>query len=308
MGNLKIGYFITAITTGLVLLFSFLQSLPDGTLHMYACSVGQGDGMYVRLPDGKDMVIDGGPNESIINCLGKYMPFWDRHIDMVIMTHPQKDHLQGLIAVMDRYRVDYFIRSRVDNPTEGYKTLLSKVARNKTHTKFMVAGDRVTIGSIELSFLWPTQEQIAKGNGAPLATAVLGATADTNIKDEAPVGDLNDYSLVFWLRYGSFDALFTGDADTRVESGYVASALADKTVELLKVPHHGSRTGMNEAFIQWIKPAISIISVGKNTYGHPSRDAINILTSVSSQIYRTDKDGDIEVVTDGQGMQVVSHK
>lgn len=158
----------------------------------------------------------------------------------------------------------------------------------------MIRGEHITIGQVALSLLWPSAEQIAKNDYAiapqnQQSVKVLGAT----------VGDLNDYSLVFWLRFGAFDALFTGDADTRVEGNYVGSVLADREVELLKVPHHGSRTGINQAFVQWLRPKIAVISVGKNTYGHPSQEALQLLESVGSQIHRTDKEGDIEVMTDG---------
>lgn len=294
MFKLRTGYFISGIATGLVLLFSFISSLPDGRLHIYVCNVGQGDAVYVCFPDGRDMVVDGGPSDAIIACLGKYMPFWDRHIDMVVMTHPQKDHMQGLISVFERYRVDYFIRSDIDNTTDGYKRLIEVAQRKHVSTRFVSAGERITVGSATLTFLWPSSDQIAKGK-----RAVASGTRDASRVLGAAVGDLNDYSLVFWLRFGSFDAFFTGDADTRVETEYTGNALADETVELLKVPHHGSRTGMNEAFVNWLRPKFAVISVGKNNYGHPSGEALRLLESVGSVIHRTDKEGDIEVVSDG---------
>jgi len=125
---------------------------------------------------------------------------------------------------------------------------------------------------------------------------VLGTTSDAN---------LNDGSLVFFLRYGSFDALLPGDADQHVENYYTGDTLADGVVELLKVPHHGSKTGMTQAFVDWVNPVISVISVGKNSYGHPSAEAINMLQSIGSRILRTDKEGDIEVVSDGKSWRVV---
>lgn len=283
MFKLRTGYFVSGIATGLILLFSFLTSLPDGKLHITFCNVGQGDAAYVRFPDGRDMVIDGGPNDAVIKCLSKHMPFWDRHIDMVLLTHPQKDHMQGLPAVFERYRVDYFLRSDIENMTDGYKKLMVIVAKKHIAKKLVRTGEKITLGESTLSFLWPSPD-------------VLGAST----------ADLNDYSLVFWLRYGSFDALFTGDADTRVETNYTNSVLADGIVEVLKVPHHGSKTGMNDAFVQWIRPKFSVISVGKNNYGHPSSEAMNLLGTIGSQIHRTDKEGDIEIVSDGRSWRLVT--
>lgn len=294
MFKLRTGYIVSAIATGLLLLFSFLFSLPDGKLHMYVCDVGQGDGIYIRFPDGRDMVVDGGPSDAITKCLGNHMPFWDRHIDIVAMTHPQKDHIQGLISVLTRYSVDYFMRTDVDTSTDVYESIQKTLSERHVSTRYIVRGERIQIGQTNLSVLWPSSAQIAKGKpslSSSYATdqTVLGAVA----------GDVNEYCLVFWLRYGSFDALLTGDADMEIEDQYIGTNLADGIVEVLKVPHHGSRTGMTKAFVDWLHPKLALISVGKNTYGHPSQEAIHLLESVGSQIHRTDKEGDIEVISDG---------
>ncbi len=301
MFKLRYGYFISGIAIGLILLFSFLRSLPDGKLRIVFCNVGQGDAAYVRLPDGRDMLIDGGPNDSVINCLGKYMPFWDRDLDIVLLSHPQADHMQGLLTVFDRYRVGYFLRSDVTNASEGF-TKLERLVRDKgIKERFIVAGNRIGIGATALTALWPSANQVARMQPpAPIATAgpgqVLGAQSQ---------GDLNDGSIVLWLRYGSFDAIFPGDADSHVEDNYAGTKLADDTIELLKVPHHGSRTGMTKAFVDWLKPKLAVISVGKNSYGHPTPEAMNLLTSVGSRIMRTDKDGNIEIVSDGRGWNII---
>lgn len=316
MFKLRVGYFITGISTGLILLFTFLWTLPDGKLHIVFCDVGQGDGAYIRFPDGQDMVVDGGPNDKIIECLGKHMPFWDRKIDMVFMTHPQKDHMQGLISVFERYTVDYFVRSDVDNMTEGYKKLEDVVRQKRIPVRFMTEGKDISVGSTRLTMLWPSTEQIAKAYRQRTVLAEQGRSlSDTKVLG-ATIGELNDYSLVFHLQYGTFDAIFTGDADTRVESGWrdqVALRLAParsgqalNVLEVLKVPHHGSKTGMTDEFIQWVKPALAVISVGKNSYGHPSEKALSQLATVGAKVLRTDQEGDIEVVSDGRGWKIVN--
>lgn len=278
MFKLRWGYVISGIITGCILLVSFLWSLPDGKLHMYVCNVGQGDATYVRFPDGRDMLVDGGPNDSVLACLGRHMPFWDREINIVVNSHPQNDHLKGLISVLNRYTVDYVIRSDVSSSSDVYAQFTDAIKKHHVPVRLVAAGERIWVGNTALSVLWPTQE------------SVLGVTTDA---------DLNDGSLVFWLRYGSFDALFPGDADSHVEGRYTGDPLADGQVELLKVPHHGSKTGMTQEFIDWIKPAVSVLSVGKNSYGHPSPKAIDMLQSIGSKIMRTDQMGDIEIVSDG---------
>ena len=272
MFQLKIGYVLTGITTGLVLLFSYFTSLPDEKLRIVFCDVGQGDGAYIRFPDGRDMVVDGGPNDKILGCLGRHMPFWDRHLDIVVMTHPQKDHMQGLISVFERYDVDYFVRSNVENTTEGYKKLQDVVQSKNIPQKFVTTGELIDVDQTKLSVAWPSPD-------------VLGATTD-----------INEFSVVFFLRYGQFDALFTGDAT-------MTQAL--EPVEVLKVPHHGSKTGMNETFIDSVRPSLAVISVGKNnTYGHPTQEILEMLEARAIRVMRTDEKGDIEVVSDGKNWTV----
>lgn len=302
MFRLRLGYLIVGITTGLIALLGFFWTLPDGKLHLVFCDVGQGDAVLVRFPDGRDMLVDGGPNNKVLDCLGRHLPFWDRSLDLVFLTHPQKDHLQGLIAVLARYGVDYFVRSDIANTTEGYTQLMENISTKHVRQRYVTSGETISIGSTTLSILWPSEEQIAVFKRHSLAVSqesvlqgsVLGVSSASN---------LNDGSVVFSLRYGSFDAIFTGDADTRVESGW-RSSLALDTLEVLKFPHHGSRTGMSEAFLATLAPRLAVISVGKNSYGHPNEATLATLAKQGVQVRRTDKDGDVEIVSDGRTWKI----
>lgn len=323
MFKLRIGYLIAGITTGLILLLGFFWSLPDGKLHIVFCNVGQGDAAYIRFPDGRDMLVDGGPNDAVLQCLGRHMPFWDRHINIVLLTHPQKDHMQGLITVLGRYSTDYFVRSDISNTTEGYKELINNISGKHVRVRYVVSGEVVKVGSTTLSVLWPSGDQIARMRSSSFSSDLssLGNLGDV-LGAKVP-SDLNDGSIVFLLRYGSFDALFPGDADTRVESGWkndVAlrlprdsargkrSGQALGVLEVLKFPHHGSKTAMTEAFLETLHPNLAVISVGKNSYGHPSEATLATLTKLGVPVKRTDKGGDIEVVSDGRSWQVDSKR
>jgi len=288
MFKLRYGYLLSGIITGCILLVSFLSTLPDGKLHIIFCNVGQGDAVYVRFPDGRDMLVDGGPNDMVLACLGRHMPFWDREINIVVNTHPQNDHVKGLISVLNRYKVDYVVRSDVTASSDVYAQFADAIKIHQVLQRLVTRGERIAIGLTSLSVIWPSESQIARMQPG---TGVLGVSTDN---------ELNDGSLVFFLRYGSFDALFPGDADAHVEGNYTGDQLADGQIEVLKVPHHGSKTGMTQAFVDWVKPALAVISVGKNSYGHPSAEAIDMLQSVGSKILRTDQKGDIEVVSDGK--------
>ncbi len=280
MFKIQTGLFIGGIATGLVLVFQILASLPDGKLHIVFCNVGQGDAAYVMFPDGRDMLVDGGPNDKVLGCLGRHMPFWDRTIDVVVLTHPENDHLRGLIAVLERYQVGYVVRSGSRNPTEDFERFTRLIQSRRITEKAVTKGERIAIGDTQLTVLWPSQEQVQ--------SRVLGASTD----------HLNDDSVVVLLRYGTFDALFTGDADTRVEERYRGEELADSTLELLKVPHHGSTTAMSEAFLTSLKPRVAVISVGRNSYGHPSQDMLRMLANSAGRVLTT-LDGDREIISDG---------
>ena len=305
MFKLRWGYAISGIITGCILLASFIGSLPDGKLHIVFCNVGQGDAVYVRFPDGRDMLVDGGPNEMVLACLGRHMPFWDREINIVVNSHPQNDHLKGLISVLNRFNVDYVVRSDLASASDVYAQFVSAIKTHHVPQRLVTRGERISIGTASLSVIWPSETQIVRMHSSSALSSLSSPSPLSPVLGSSSDSNLNDGSLVFLLRYGSFDALFPGDADAHVEGQYTGDQLADGRVEVLKVPHHGSKTGMTQSFIDWVKPAFSVISVGRNSYGHPSAEAIDMLQSIGSAIYRTDKEGDIEVVSDGKGWTVV---
>lgn len=276
-------YFLFGALIGGVLLFSFFFTLPDGKLHVVFCNVGQGDAVYIRTPNNQDMLIDGGPDNKVLSCLGKYMPFYDRTIDVVVLTHPQKDHLQGLISVIERYTVKHFVIGVVGNETEGYQQLVEAIEKKKVPTKNLYSGDTFSLGSVKFSVLWPERNWVSSHT-----------TLDTG---------LNSFSYFLHLSYGAFDALFTGDGDRQIQPEIMRQAsLPD--VEVLKFPHHGSKTGILPAFLDKVKPELAVISVGKNSYGHPSKEAIDLLKERSITIKRTDRDGNVEVESDGKNWKI----
>lgn len=306
--RLRTGYLFSGIITGCIILFSFVWTIPDGKLHVVFCDVGQGDAAYIRFPDGHDMVIDGGPNDAVLQCLGRHMPFWDRHIDIVALTHPQKDHMQGLISILKRYTIGSMLRSDVIASSDGFRALQESLRASNIPVRYMSQGSNIHVGAVTLTYLWPSEEQIGKGRRAQDLFADSQKTAGDERVLGAQTGDLNDYSLVHVLQYKTFEILFTGDADDHVEMYYTGAFLGIPPLEVLKVPHHGSKTGMTDAFVHWVRPLLSIISVGKNSYGHPSETALNLLNQQKSHIMRTDELGDIEIVSDGVSFSVMTQK
>lgn len=291
----------------------------DNKLHLIFCDVGQGDAILVRK-NSSEVLIDGGPDKKVINCLSQNMPFWDRAIEVVVLTHPEADHLTGLIDVLERYKVSYFISSPVGNSSAGFKKLKSLVEEKQIPVKNLYSGGRVAFEGLELFALWPEKSWLmAQLDSSDLAAAaylesfaagkaVLGVQTSTN---------LNDFSLVFHLKYGLFDALLTGDASQSIQDEIMTvSNIPD--VEVFKVPHHGSKTGIRDEFLKKANPEMAVISVGENRWGHPTKEVIEKLThfyqnasfagaksnNLETKILRTDKRGEIEIVTDGRSWVV----
>lgn len=256
----------------------------DSKLHVVFCNVGQGDAIYIRTPSGKDILVDGGPDDLILACLSNHMPFWDRTIDVVVLTHPHADHLEGLLEVLQRYTVRSFATERLENQTGGYKELQAILGLYKIPQQFVKAGGRFHLpDGVVLAIVGPT-------------TAFLERTSPGGI-----IGESAEFASVETVvSYGNFTVLLTGDSqaveiEEAVVKGYVGS------IDVLHVPHHGSKTGLNTALLRKLNPTLAVISVGQqNKYGHPNPEIIKILESREIKIVRTDRDGEVEVVSDGK--------
>jgi len=230
------------------------------------------------------------------------MSLFDRQIDIILLSHPQEDHLGGVQEVFKRYKVKQFIRSPAVNTTEGFQLIEKLIAEKHIPQDIAEAGETITVDAVHFSVLWPDiPKAVAEQCGAlPLygCNNVLG------------VADVNDASVVLRLRYGTFDVLFPGDADGHVDPELTIHPLyLPDAVEVLKVPHHGSKTGMTDGFLRWLGPIkLAVISVGKNTYGHPSQETITRLDMLGTQVVRTDQKGDIEIISDGTHWEMLTEK
>lgn len=268
------------------LIFFSLFSFNDKNLHVVVCDVGQGDAILIKTPSQAQILIDGGPDRSVLDCLSSNMPFWDKSLDAVILTHPDADHITGIVDVIKRYKVNALFTQSRPSKTQIYKLLLDVLAEKKLSAKYVKTGDRLKISNeVELKIIWPASE------------------ASSQIYQKGSNTRLNEYSVITLLRFGNFSAIFTGDAGSRVMD-QIARNL--KNIDILKVPHHGSKTGMNDHFLEVIKPELAVISVGaKNRYKHPSEYSLDLLAKHKIKILRTDLSGEIEIISDGKSWSVV---
>lgn len=273
--------FSTALIILGFLIFSVLLNLNDDKLHLVFCDVGQGDAIFIRTATQADILIDGGPDDKVLECLSRHMPFWDRSLDLVIMTHPDADHSTGLISVIKRYQVSNFYTEPVPGKTQVFKRLGAVLAEEKLSAKYLHTGDNLFDNNgFSMRTLWPSLSAINK--------------TDQNRANL----HLNELSVIELLSYGNFKALLTADAGSGVMDQIVRET---GFINILKVPHHGSKTGMSDYFLLNISPELAVISVGKgNSYGHPAKVSLDLLNDHGISIIRTDQEGDVEIISDGK--------
>lgn len=279
-------FLVLAVLAGLVF-WREINKLSDGRLKIVFCDVGQGQAVYIKTPDNRDFLYDTGPGDKVLACLAKYMPFWDREIDGVFISHSQADHAGGLIPLLRRYTLKYLFMESYSGEAGVFQNISKEIKeykkdhRNGGKGELIIvapqAGKKIRGGAVEFEIIWP--ESFGPGNLAS--------------------GDLNERSVVVSLNYGVFRALLTGDIDQTTQDYYLLNKSAASPVSLFQVPHHGSGKNLAAKFWQAIKPKLAVISVGKNTFGHPGRETLEELKILGAQVERTDERGDIVVETDG---------
>ena len=263
-----------------------LGSRPDGLLHLTVLDIGQGDAILIELPDGEPLLVDGGPDpELTLRRIGANMPFFERRMRLVVVSHPHQDHVAGLVEVVERHRTGAILHAGIAFENSAYGTLLTLADDGDVRAVVAHAGARLTLSPMTtLEIIYPSAEDAA----GPL-----------------PDGDINNGSLVLLLRHGAFTALLTGDAEAPVEAHLLARGLLPAT-DVLKVGHHGSASSTTPELLEATRPAVAVISAGEgNEYGHPAPETLDALSGQRGiTVLRTDLDGDVEIATDGRSYRV----
>jgi competence protein ComEC len=271
-----------ALTT--VLAWTAVGALPDGRLHLWFFDIGQGDGILIQTPSGRQVLIDGGASpEALFSELGAVMPFWDRSLDLLVLTHPDGDHMAAQAEVPVRYQVAQAIHTTHAAQHPDETLWRERMADGGVAVVEMAAGGWLDLGDgVALWVVWPT------------AAGVAGEDAD------------NENSLVTKLVYGDFSALLTGDAGL-VSERLLVSENAPLASTLLKVGHHGSRNSSSPEFVARVAPQLAVFQVGaENDYGHPHAEVLDVLAGRT--VLRNDLDGRVHVFSDGRVMWVEQEK
>ena len=237
------------------------------------------------------ILIDGGPDGTVLERLGNTMPPGDREIDLVILTHPHSDHVNGLAQVLARYKVDRVLATDVTAQLVSFRTWRELIAR-----------DGVTVDD-------PQKTKVEKVGD--MEYDVLSAGTEAGIRGSEHDGNsdgLNDSSIVGMLKFGQKRFLLMGDATTVIENKLMAAG-ADLKADFLKVGHHGSNYSTSEKFIDAVSPAYAATSVGaKNPYGNPAWRVMQLIKNKGIIGYRTDLNGTVTALTDGKSLQVAAER
>ena len=231
--------------------------------------VGQGDAMLIEIDGVYQILIDGGPGRTVLRKLSQELSFGDRDVDLILITHSDRDHLEGALHVLDNYKVEHVVYNRPEEDTKLSGEWSRRLNEQDIDVVMGVRGDRIIVGGATIEVLYPTRDRTDGGN---------------------------KNSIVTKLSYKDVSLLFTGDI--RVEE---EEELEGVDSDVLKVAHHGSKTSTSQFFLASVSPEIAVIGVGEsNTYGHPHSDVLSRLHEIGASVFRTDEDGDVKILSDGR--------
>jgi competence protein ComEC len=260
-------------------------TMPDNDLHVSALDVGEGDAILIQTGS-QNLLIDGGPSpQAVTLALGRHLPFWNRNIDMIILTHPHLDHLSGLIEVLQRYRVTQILAPNLSSTDPSFRQWTDLLRAKNIPCTLACSGQQITLkDGTRLDIINPPDTSTGKRES-----------------------DLENGGIAAKLTRDKISFLFTADIGQEAETRLL-SQRADLASTVLKVAHHGSATSTGPDFLAVVRPQVAVISVGKsNTFGHPSAKVIADLKAGSvkdGNVFRTDLSGTIEFISDGQSLRV----
>ena len=259
--------FIGTISLIIICILYLFQQLDPRTKIVF-CNVGQGDATYIRIKNNIDILIDAGPDNKILNCLSRYMPFFDRKIEYAIISHPQKDHYNGFSYLLDRYKIDNIIMPETNTLSTTFDTLFQKIEKSNTKVTNIFKEKQINIIG-DILYIYHTKP--------------------TNVVDP------NETALIALFIENRTKVLFTSDLSKISLMTLIINNSIFRNISILKVPHHGSKNGLSQKILQLADPGVSVISVGKNnSYGHPAKEVLETFRALKMKYLRTDEKGDIE--------------
>ncbi len=261
-----------------IFIFYLVWYRTDKNLIVSFLNVGQGDAIFIKAPGGRQMLIDGGPNNSVLRELGKVMPFYDRSIDVILVTHTDQDHIGGLVEILKRFKVDLIIQTNSTSSSAVYQEFANLIIEKNIPEEIIMSPKILTLGQgVKFDILFPNHNTTG--------------------------WETNEASIVGKLRYGKNSFLFTGDSPQKIEKYLVSKYGNYLDSDVLKVGHHGSKTSSADVFVGTVSPFYSVISVASNNrYGHPHDEVLKTLAKFSENILRTFDSGQIIFKSNGEDL------
>jgi competence protein ComEC len=276
---------ICLVVISISFIFIITRIASPQKLRVSFLDIGQGDAILIQTPSGKDMLIDGGPGNTILTRLNEQMNYFDSDIDVMEETHPDADHVTGLIPVLEKYKVGMILETKGIGHTQVFDDLNHHIDDESAETHVAQKGDVIDFhDGVLVKVLYPGVNYLPK-------------------KD-----DTNDASISVVVTYGDQSFLLTGDLPTTEESKLIFADLP-KNITVYKAGHHGSKYSSGEQLLTYIRPEYSVVSAGKdNRYGHPNPEAIARLEKYSKEILSTIDRGTITFTTDGKNIEVETER
>lgn len=281
----------------LSILGAFFYLRPNPSPVVIMCDVGQGDALLV-ISGYTQLLVDTGPNEKVMECLSEFIPFWDRRIEMVLLSHADKDHIGGMEFVLEKYTVETFIFNQSHSSSDTVKRLKHTLLEENIAIRNTFKGQKISVSTqkedVSLEILWPEENCVFKASKYSVNTETN--YTQTNLVINSCSYDDNQSSISGILTVNGIQILLTGDIDIASELAILATNML-MDVDIIKVSHHGSKSSTSGSFIDMAKPEIGIIGVGKNNqFGHPSTRVNDTLSSRNIKVFRTDLDGHIKIL------------
>jgi competence protein ComEC len=263
-------------TISIILLGVILNEDKHGVLTFAVLNIGQGDSLFIESPTGTQVLVDGGPNKTLLKEIVKMMPWYDRHIDMLVVTNPDKDHYEGFIPLLDKYSTDVVLEPGTTNSYEEYSVLEKKFAEKKIPKVLARRGQVIDLGGgAYLEVLFPDRD-------------VSGLSS-------------NDGSIVMKLVYGETSVLLQGDSTSAIEHYLVSINQGELKGTILKAGHHGSKTSSSMEYVSAVSPKWTVISSGVNSeYGHPNKETLDTMSALKIPAYDTCNNGTLVFKSDGK--------
>jgi competence protein ComEC len=269
----KASVLVVCLTTAAAVIFILVVNSTRRTPRVVFCDVGQGDAIYIRTPEQKDVLVDFGPSGKINTCLNHNLPFFDRQVELAFISHLQKDHAQGLTYVLTGFQIkELFLPKTTVAENPRLEAEIKKQARlHHIKLSYVSQNDELTSGKSTFKIVWPSAS-LAKGLDLSLNENALGIWATIDNK-----------------QIGLFSDLGFQNAEKIVEH--------EKTkLDVLKINHHGSRYATSRKFLELADPGVAVISVGKdNWYQHPHKEVLELLKSLKIPFHRTDVEGSVTI-------------